>query len=183
MHPLILKVIRVADPSSPAAGPFVQRITISAAATVKELYKTIHALFNDSDTPFRVWSVTDAPEDALYEVSKLKEGNPNSKLWSETDDLLEHGYVESGDSFVVEFQKDGQWPSNTVPQNHAPAPLFGTGRDFFGKMQAKSPGSKTDDAKPVATTSSSSKLSLWKSSTPTSSKRTTEPGTLGLGNM
>ncbi|KAF9645869.1 UCH-domain-containing protein [Thelephora ganbajun] len=181
MHPLVLKVVRVADPSSPTTGPFVHRITISAAATVKELYKAIHALFNVPETPFRIWSINDVLEDAPYEVSKLKQEDPNPKLWTETDDLLEHEYVGNGDSFAVEFQKDGQWPSNTVPQNHAPAPLFGTGNDFFGKVQARSLGSKTDDAKPA--TATSSKISLWKSSTPTSSKRAPEPGTLGLGNM
>jgi len=181
MHPLILKVVRIADLSSPTAGPFVHRITISAAATVKELRKEIHALFNVPDTPFRVWSVTEVPEDAPYEVSKLKEDNPNPKLWRDTDDLLEHEYVESGDCFAVEFQKDGQWPSNTVPQNHAPVQLFGTGRDFFGKMEAGSLGSRMDDGKPA--TATSSKTSLWKSNTPTSSKRSQEPGTLGLGNM
>ena len=181
MHPLVLKVVRVADPPSPTAGPFVHRITISAAATVRELHKTIRALFNVPDTPFRIWSVPEVPEDAPYEVSKLKEDNPNHKLWSDTDDLLEHEYVENGDCFVVEFQRDGQWPSNAVPQNHTPAPIFKSGSDFFGKMQAKSLGSKTDDAKPMIATSS--KISLWKGSTSTSSKRALEPGTLGLGNM
>jgi len=181
MHPLILKVVRIADPSSPTAGPFVHRITISAAATAKELHKAIHALFNVPDAPFRVWSVGEVPEDAPYEVSKLKENDHNSKLWSETDDLLEHEYVGSGDCFAVEFQKGGRWPSDTVPQNHTPALLFGTESDFFVKIQARGSGSKTDDAKPAAATSS--KMSLWKSSTPTSSKRVQEPGTLGLGNM
>ena len=163
------------------AGPFIHRITISAAATVKELHKAIRALFDVPGTPFRVWSIQEISEDASYDVSKLKEDNPNSKLWSETDDLLESEYVESGDCFAVEFQKDGQWPSDSAPQNHAPAPLFGTGSDFFGKMQTRSLGSKTDDAKPA--TATSSKMSLWKSGTPTSSKRAPEPGTLGLGNM
>ena len=181
MHPLILKVVRVADSSFPTTGPFVRRITISAAATVKELHKAIHTLFNVQDTPFRVWSVSEVPEDASYGVSKLKEDNSNPKLWSETDDLLEHEYVGNGDCFAVEFQKGGQWPSDTVPQNHTPAPLFGTESDFFGKMQTRTLGSKTDDAKPA--TATSSKISLWKSSTPTSSKRAPEPGTLGLGNM
>lgn len=181
MHPLVLKIVRIADSSSPTAGPFVHRIAISAASTVKELYKTIHALFDVPDTSFRVWSVSDAPEDVPYQMSKLKEENPSPKLWSESDDLLEHDCVENGDCFAVEFQKDGRWPSDAVPQNHAPAPLFGTGNDFFGKMQTRGPGSKTDDAKPV--TATSSKISLWKGSTPTSSKRALEPGTLGLGNM
>ena len=181
MHPLVLKVVRIADSSSPMAGPFVHRITISAAATVKELHKAIHALFDVPDTPFRVWSPNEAPEEAPYSVSKLKEENPAPKLWSETDDSLESECVENGDCFAVEFQKDGRWPSNTVPQNHAPAPLFGSGGDFFEKMQSRSLGSKTDDAKPA--TATSSKVSLWKSSTPTSSKRALEPGTLGLGNM
>ena len=181
MHPLTLKVFRVADPTSPTAGPFLHGVTISAAASVKELHKAIHALFGVPETPFRVWSANEVPEDAPYDVSKLKEGNPNHRLWNETDDLLENEYVENGDCFAVEFQKDGQWPSNAVPQNHAPAPLFGTGSDFFEKMQTKSLGSKTDDAKPAAATSS--KISLWKSSTSTSSKRPLEPGTLGLGNM
>jgi len=181
MHPLILKVVRIADPSPPTAGPFVHRITISATATVRELHKAIHALFDVPDTPFRVWSVTEVPEDAPYEVSKLKEDNPNPKLLNDTDDLLEHEYVENGDFFAVEFQKDNQWPSNTTPQNHTPVLLFGTGRDFFGKMQAGSLGSKTDDAKPAIATSS--RISPLKSSTPTSSRRAQEPGTLGLGNM
>ena len=181
MHPLILKVVRIADPSSPTAGPFVHRITISAAATVKELFKIIHELFNVPDTPFRVWSVNEVPEDAPYEVSKLKENDHSSKLWSETDDLLEHEYVGSGDCFAVEFRKGGRWPSDTIPQNHTPTPLFGSGSDFFGRMQARGPASKTDDAKPA--TATSSKMSLWKNSTPTSSKRAPEPGTLGLGNM
>jgi hypothetical protein len=181
MHPLVLKVVRIAGPSSPTAGPFVRRITISAAVTVRELHKAIHGLFDVPDTPFRVWSVNEVPENAPYEVSKLKEDNPNPKLWSDSDDLLEHEYVESGDCFAIEFQKDGKWPSDTVPQNHTPVPLFGTGSDFFEKMQAKGLGSKTDDAKPVIATSS--KTSQWKSSIPTSSKRALEPGTLGLGNM
>ena len=181
MHPLILKVVRVADPSLPMAGPFVHRITISAAATVKDLHKAIHPLFDVPDTPFRVWSVTEVPENAPYEVSKMKEDNPNPKLWSETDDLLERECVESGDCFAVEFQKDGRWPSDRVPQNHTPAPLFGSGNDFFEKMQTRSFGSRTDDAKPA--TATSSKMSLWKTSTSTSSKRVPEPGTLGLGNM
>ena len=181
MHPLTLKVFRVADPSSPTAGPLVHGLSISAAATVKELHRAIHALFNVPDTSFRVWSANEVPEGTPYDVSKLKEGNPNHKLWSETDDLLESEYVENGDCFAVEFQKDGKWPSNTTPQNHTPAPLFGTGSDFFGKMQARGFGSKTDDAKPA--TATSSKISLWKNSTPTSSKRALEPGTLGLGNM
>lgn len=181
MHPLVLKVVRIADPSPPTAGPFVHRTTISVAATVKELYKAIHVLFNVPDTPFRVWSVNEVPEDAPYGVAKLKEDHSNSKLWSESDELLEDKYVGNGDCFAVEFQKDGKWPSDTGPQNHTPAPLFGSGSDFFGKMQTKSLGSKTDDAKPAIATSS--KISLWKSSTPTSSKRAPEPGTLGLGNM
>ena len=181
MHPPVLKVVRIADPSPPTAGPFIHRITISVTATAKELHKAIHALFNVPDTPFRVWSVNEIPEDAPYEVSKMKEGNPNPKLWIETDDLLEHKYVENGDCFAVEFQKDGQWPSGTVPQNHTPAPLFGAGRDFFGGIQTRSLGSKMGDAKPA--TATSSKISLWKSSTPTSSRRVQEPGTLGLGNM
>ena len=181
MHPLVLRVVRIVDPSSPLAGPFVHRITISATATVKELHKTIHALFDVPGTQFRVWSANEVSEDAPYEVSKLKEENPNPKLWSETDDLLETECVENGDCFAVEFQKDGRWPSDAVPQNHTPTPLFGRGSDFFGKLQTRSPGSKTDDAKPA--TATSSKLSLWKSSTSTSSRRAPEPGTLGLGNM
>jgi len=180
MHPLILKVTRIADPSPPVAGPFVHRITISATATVKELHKELHALFNVPGAPFRVWSVNEVSQDAPYQVSKMKEDNPNPKLWGETDDLLESECVESGGCFAVEFQKDGQWPSDGAPQNHTPAPLFGSGSDFFGKMQTRGLGSKTDDANPAAT---SSKISLWKSSTPTSSKRAPEPGTLGLGNM
>ena len=181
MHPLILKVVRLADPSPPMTGPFVHRITISATATVKDLHKAIHSLFDVPDTQFRVWSVNEVPENVSYEVSKMKDDNPNPKLWNETDDLLENECVESGDCFAVEFQKDGQWPSDRAPQNHTPAPLFGSGSDFFGKMQTRSFGSRTDDAKPAAATSS--KISLWKSSTPTSSKRAPEPGTLGLGNM
>lgn len=181
MHPLILKVVRIADPSSSTAGPFVHRIAISVSATVRDLHKAIHALFNVSDSPFRVWSVGDVPEDTPYDVSKLKQEDSNPKLWSESDDLLEHEYLTTGDSFVVEFQRGGQWPSDTVPQNHTPAPLFGAGNDFFGKMQERGLGSKTNDAKPA--TATSSKISLWKSSTPTSSKRIQEPGTLGLGNM
>ena len=181
MHPLILKVVRIVDPSPPAAGPFVHTISISISASVRDLYKAIHALFNVPDTPFRVWSVIDIPEDAPYEVSKLKQEDANPKLWKESDDLLEHEYVATGDSFVVEFLKDGQWPSDLVPQNHTPVPLFGSGNDFFGKLQEKSFGSKTNSAKP--TTATSSKIdSLWKS-TPTSSKRVKDPGTLGLGNM
>ena len=181
MHPLILKVVRVADSSLPSTGPFVHRITISASATVRDLYKAIRALPDAPDIPFHVWSVGDVPEDASYEVSKLKEGGSSSKLWNETDDLLEHEYVSTGDSFAVEFQKDGRWPSDTTPQNHAPAPLFGGGNDFFGKLEERTLGSKTNDAKPA--TATSSKISLWKSNTPTSSKRVQEPGTLGLGNM
>lgn len=181
MHPLILKVIRIADTSSPTSGPLVHRITISASATVRDLHEAIHALFNVPDTSFRVWSVADIPEDTPYEVSKLKQEDSNPKLWGEKDDLLERECVTTGDSFVVEFQKDSQWPSDQIPQNHAPAPLFGTGNDFFGKIQERSLGSKTNDAKPA--TATSSKISLWKSSTPTSSKRIQEPGTLGLGNM
>jgi hypothetical protein len=180
MHPPVLKVVRIADPSSPTVGPFVHTITISTTATVKELHKAIHALFSVPDTPFRVWSVGEVSENAPYEVSKLKEESPSPKLWSETDDLLENECVD-GDCFAVEFQKDGLWPSNTAPQTHAPAPLFGAGSDFFGKMQTRSFGSRTDDAKPA--TATSSKLSSWKGSTPTSSKRAPEPGTLGLGNM
>lgn len=181
MHPLILRVVRIADPSSPTAGPFVRRITISASATVRDLRKATHSLFNVPNTPFRLWSVSDVPEDGPYDASKLKQEDSNPKLWSESDDLLEQEYVATGDSYVVEFQKDGQWPSDTVPQNHTPAPLFGSGSDFFGKMQERSLGSTTNDAKPA--TATSSKISLWKSSTPTSSKRVQEPGTLGLGNM
>jgi hypothetical protein len=181
MHPLILRVVRTADPSSSTTGPLIHRITISASATVRDLYKAIHALFNVPNVLFRVWFVGDVPEDAPYEASKLKQGDPSPKLWSETDDLLEHEYVSTGDGFAVEFQKDGLWPSDAVPQNHAPPPLFGGGNDFFGKMQEKTLGSKTNDAKPA--TATSSKISLWKSSTPTSSKRVQEPGTLGLSNM
>lgn len=181
MHPLILKVVRIADPSSPTAGPFVHRLTSSVSATIRDFHKAIHALFDAQNTPFRVWSVGDVPEDAPYDVSKLKQDDLSPKLWRETDDLLEHKYVTTGDSFVVEFQKDDQWPSDLVPKNHAPAPLFGGGNDFFGKMQEKSLGSKTNDTK--SATATSSKISLWKSSTPTSSKRVQEPGTLGLGNM
>lgn len=181
MHPLILKVVRIADPSPPAAGPFVHTISISTSATVKDLYKVIQALFDVPDTPFRVWSGIDVPEDAPYEVSNLKQEDSNPKLWSESDDSLEREFVATGDSFVVEFQKDGQWPSDSVPQNHTPAPLFGTGKDFFGKLQEKSFGSKTNSAK--ASMANSSKFdSLW-DSTPTSSKRVRDPGTLGLGNM
>jgi hypothetical protein len=181
MHPLILKIVRIVDPSSPTAGPFIHTISISVSATARDLHKAIHALFNAPDTPFRVWSVVDILEDAPYEVSNLKQEDSNPKLWSESDDLLEHEYVTTGDSFVVEFQKGGRWPSDVVPQNHTPAPLFGTGNDFFGKLQEKSFGSKTNDAKP--STATSSKMSLWKNSTPTSSKRVQAPGTLGLGNM
>lgn len=178
MHPLVLKVARIADPSSSTAGPFVHSVTISSAATVKDLQKAIQEVFNIPDIPFRVWPVADVPEDAPYEVSKLKEDNPNSKVLADADKVLEQEFVESGDCFAVEIQKDGQWLSNTVPQNNA---LFGTGKDFFGKMQANSLGSKTGEAKPVATTSS--KITLWKNATSTSSKRAQEPGTLGLGNM
>ena len=182
MHPLVLKVVRIADSLSPTAGPFVHRITISSTATARDLHKAIHALFDVSDAPFRVWSVSDVPEDTPYEVSKLKQEEPASKLWTETDELLEHEYVSNGDSFAVEFQKDGQWPSDKVPKNHAPAPLFRAENDFFGRMQQdRGLGSKTNDAKPAAATSS--KISLWKGSTPTSSRRAQEPGTLGLGNM
>ena len=181
MHPLILKVVRIADPSSPTTGPIVHRITISVSATTGDLHKAIHTLFNIPDTPSRVWSVSDVPEDIPYEASKLRQEDSNPKLFNETDDLLEHEYVTTGDSFVVEFQKDGQWPSDAIPKNHAPAPLFGTGNDFFGKMQERSLGSKTNEARPAVATSS--KISQWKNSTPTSSKRVQEPGTLGLGNM
>lgn len=180
MHPLVLKVARIADPSSPTAGPFVHSVTISSAATVKDLRKVIQEVFNIPNTPFRVWPVADVPEDAPYEVSKLKEDNPNCEVWTDTDKVLEDEFVESGDCFAVEIQKDGQWLSNVVPQNHA---LFGTGKDFFGRMQANGLGSKSGEAKPVATTSSNSKITGWKNATSTSSKRSQEPGTLGLGNM
>ena len=181
MHPLILKVARVADPSSPTAGPFVHRIIISVSATVRDLHKAIRPLFNFPDIPSRIWSVDDVSEDTPYEVSRLKQEDSNHKLWSETDDPLEKECLTTGDSFVVEFQKDGQWPSDAVPQNHTPAPLFGKGNDFFGKMQERGLGSKTNDAKPA--TATTSKTPQWKSSTPTSSKRVQEPGTLGLGNL
>lgn len=181
MHPLILKIVRIADPLSPAVAPFIHSITISASATVRDLHKAIHALYNAPNVLFRVWSVTDVSEDVPYEASRLKQEDQGPKLWSETDDLLEQKFVITGDSFAAEFQKDGEWPSDVVPKNHTPVPLFGGGNDFFGKMQEKTLGSKTNDSKPA--TATSSKVSLWKNSTPTSSKRVQDPGTLGLSNM
>ena len=175
----------------PGPLPRIPPVPISAQDTLKDLYKAVAAPFHLQGIPHRVWMDTHQRESTIYPRALLIQDG--AKLLEESDASIEKALIETGDTLAVEFQENGQWlidadnlssnsSSSTSTILGVPPPLFGPGSDFFQNLQ-----DKTVKSTPPTSSGSNQKstaVKTWKSSTPvTPSKRSVEPGTLGLGNM
>lgn len=144
-----------------------------------------------STTQYRIWRIPSqaASTERLFPADTLATCGATELTPAEA--TVEEEFVDSGEAFVVEFMAGGQWlvdaskftvttngttsqttPPPPPPPPAQPAPLFGSGPDFFSKLQQKSP--------PAASTTA---VSLFKPSASTRSKIQQDPGTMGLGNM
>ncbi|KAF7356342.1 hypothetical protein MVEN_00966500 [Mycena venus] len=186
LYPLRLIAMRMlqvptttTDPSPPKS------LSISCASTAFTLNKSIVALMRPHSvpetTPFRVWKVN-APPSSGFDSDEFAVddfGTYECENVDGGDKTLEQLGIMQGDAFVVEF-KAPSWLVDAPPQPLEPAPpvpLFASGTGFFDRLGLT--GNKS--AKPPArSTNSGARPGLFSS---TSTTKTLEPGTLGLGNM
>ena len=152
-----------------------------------------------STTQYRVWRIPSqaASTELLFPADTLRSCGATELTSAEI--TVEDEFVDSGEAFVVEFMNRGQWlvdaselaamPNGTAPQTFPPpppppltqpAPLFGSGTDFFSKLQQKSPPAV---GTPVISPFKPNALASSKPNASTRPKVQHDPGTMGLGNM
>ncbi len=175
-------------------------VTVSSTdkvADARRAFAEAAAPHKASTAQYRVWRIPSqaASLERLFPADTLRTCGATELVPAET--MVEDEFVDSGEAFVVEFMTMGQWlvdaseiavttngaTSQTAPQPPPPpptqpAPLFGSGTDFFSKLQQKSPpATAVSPFKPNAPASTN------KPGTSTRSKVLHDPGTMGLGNM
>lgn len=191
MHPCLLRVVRLVEQSTSDPGPLLPPIAISAGLTLAEMSLALAAPFNEHERAHRIWADIYPVDWTRYPRAKLIEDC--GKLLEETQELVGDRF-ETGDSFAVEFQENGDWlvDAEKVGSNSAgasqvvlvndtaePIPLFGSGKGFFAGIETTIKEKQPKEKQPATATKLSKSVSL----VPSSSKRAQDPGTLGLGNM
>ena len=210
IHPPCVRAYAVVPDLVSNVRPSVEPedVTVSAADTVSHLRKAvIQALFPSAATdgrPYRVWQFEDSPTSSSYvTVNDLQAFN--AKVLEDSTKTIDEALIQSGDVFAVESATpEGKWlsqnestssdassskpdglpptPQSTEGEMEVPRPLFGSGPDFFSKLQTSTspPSASTSTAltvrrqSPKAGPSKDPRLAAKPSIT---------PGTLGLGNM
>ncbi|KAJ6534629.1 hypothetical protein DFH09DRAFT_1284138 [Mycena vulgaris] len=191
LYPLRMTVMRMARNRSAEETEF-SSTTISCTESVSSftaaLAKTVRPVGLPDSGPFRVWKVNAPPligfssEEFLVEDLKLYE----CEIVEGTSKSLEEAGFMQDDNFVVEFKEAiAGWlvesPIESVPSLESAAtiglnaPLFPSSDGFFARMGNQ----RSSSPRNAAPFSSFARGSLTSSST----NKTLEPGTLGLGNM
>ncbi|RPD76448.1 cysteine proteinase [Lentinus tigrinus ALCF2SS1-7] len=147
---------------------------------------------------YRVWRVasTVTPDNMLVAADIVR--THGAILLERTDERTVEGeFVESDESFVVEFTQSDQWvvdtsqvPSPSSARSLPPpppppptqnAPLFKSGSDFFSQFSQKT--SPAVGATSNSSFKSGAVVAVNKSGPSARPKVQQEPGTMGLGNM
>ena len=188
--------------SIPGQSTAPLEVTISSTDKVAEARRAFAeaaAPQKANTTQYRVWRIPSqaASTELLFPADTLRSCGATELTPAEV--TVEDEFVDSGEAFVVEFMNRGQWlvnaselaamPNGTASQTSPPppppltqpAPLFGSGTDFFSQLQQKSPPAVGTTA--VSPFKPNALAATNKPSTSTRSKVQHDPGTMGLGNM
>ncbi|RDX48228.1 cysteine proteinase [Lentinus brumalis] len=173
-------------------------VTVSSTDKVGDVIQTFAEALSKEQAAigrYRVWRVPfNITSDSTMLVGADTLRTHGASLLEANDQRTVEGeFVESDESFVVEFTQAGQWivdasqvPSPSSARSPPPpppptqnAPLFNSGSDFFSQLQQKTPPA-------VGAMSTSQKSGALVSVTKSGSyarEKVQEPGTVGLGNM
>ncbi|KAF8216853.1 hypothetical protein K438DRAFT_1558345 [Mycena galopus ATCC 62051] len=194
IYPLRMTVMRMVPTVSNVSGTGAPTISISCAASVSALHtalaEKVRPITIEPRAPFRVWKVN-APPSAGFDTDEFPVDDFSTYECENidgNDKTLEATGLMQGDAFVIEFKSPGPnsaWlvdaplASQPPPLEPAPvlvpnAPLFASGSGFFDRLGVNN--SNTRSSPPRSFGSSLTRAF-------TSSSKTLEPGTLGLGNM
>jgi hypothetical protein len=163
---------------------------VSQKLTIRDLLRHLADAIEPAHAEeYRVWSVESSGLlGGNWPSGKLMDGNesPIPSLLEPSDETLADSLVDPGDSFAVEFQKNGKWiaivnKSSAPKTEPASTPLFGQGNDFFNSSRFK----PVTGAKATSTVSVGSSASPFLKPAAAIAKpvKAIPPGTLGLGNL
>ncbi|TFY59459.1 hypothetical protein EVG20_g7789, partial [Dentipellis fragilis] len=211
LHPPRLRVFRLIDDpnSTETTGTTQYTLHTSSSRLVKDLLTDLAQTINPTSTDeFRVWTVTTATDLTGSEYPSGRLIQDAGEIVESKDETLDDAMIESNDTFIVEFAKDGKWimgesPAETMRRDKpdpiladagVPPPLFSQENDFFSKLsKSAKTASTTSTAQPSlsssvtlappAVSSSSTFKPFSAMNSQLRSKPANEPGTLGLGNM
>lgn len=196
-------------PDSTSATIPSQSIVVSSTDTVSDVRKALIQSLFPSETlegrSYRVWKFDEPPPAATHLTVKTVQESRVSIL-EDSSKKVDEALIENGDVFAVEVAVDGKWivsenekagssewsslatdalpptPQSTQGETEAPKPLFGSGADFFSKLQTKAALTPLTGAL-TATPAKPPKAGPSKDPRPGPKVCTLVPGKLGLGNM
>ncbi|KAJ6464645.1 hypothetical protein C8R47DRAFT_1156028 [Mycena vitilis] len=193
LYPLRITVLRMVRNREPESTESAASLSISSADTVSALNRALAAKVRPAGValtaPFRVWKV-DAPPPAGFDQAEFPADDLSTYECENVDgsskSLEEAGFMH-GDAFVVEFKTERGWLIESPSASSEPpplesarplgpalpdAPLFPSSEGFFARLNQR-------PSSPCTT----SPFPLRGAFTGSSTTKTLEPGTLGLGNM
>lgn len=196
--------VLTSSPSDEAREPAY--FIVSETLSLKSLYQTILQNACGEEPPLsatgtRIWKLAEGSNwDKLHYPATQLQKDGATLIDSESIRSVVEALIETGDAFVVERQVDGHWIAdmNTIPPTRSgittpqatpgeTPKLFGSGADFFSRLQSKTSPPSTSVVKATASSSGALKPPLAIKAGPSSFTRSKapklEPGTLGLGNM
>ncbi|OBZ73858.1 putative ubiquitin carboxyl-terminal hydrolase 12 [Grifola frondosa] len=166
LHPPHVKVHNLTKVVIPGVSIPPRDIAISSRDTVADVCRVFAArILGDSidGQQYRVWRIREGGHELLsYTPNMLKQQRATLINAEDEGKTVEDALIESGDTFVVELQVDGQWQVEEQD-------IVG---GMLGQLQHKTAPTQSSSVTPLKT------VSLIKARCPAQ-----DPGTLGLGNM